>query len=75
MGTQVEAKPMPVGELGERYRRYRLSDPASDEAMAGSLRNFGQIAPVTACWREGRAELLDGFKRKMGGAADRRGQP
>jgi ParB-like nuclease domain len=66
MGTQVEAKPMAVGELGERYRRYRLSDPASDEAMARSLRNFGQIAPVTACWREGRAELLDGFKRKMG---------
>jgi len=66
LGTQIEARPLPVGELGERYRRYRLCDPAADEAMGRSLRNFGQIAPVTACWREGRAELLDGFKRKTG---------
>ncbi len=62
--TSVTARPLPVGELGERYRRYRLGDPSAEEAMARSLRNFGQIAPVTACWREGRAELLDGFKRK-----------
>jgi hypothetical protein len=64
LGMSVEARPLPVGELGEHYRRYRLSDPAADEAMARSMRNFGQAAPVTACWREGRAELLDGFKRK-----------
>jgi ParB-like chromosome segregation protein Spo0J len=66
LGTQIEARPLPIGELGERYRRYRLSDPSADEAMGRSLGNFGQIAPVTACWREGRAELLDGFKRKTG---------
>jgi hypothetical protein len=30
----VEARPLPVDELGERYRRYRLADPAADEAMA-----------------------------------------
>jgi ParB-like chromosome segregation protein Spo0J len=32
--------------------------------MACSLRHYGQLAPVTACWREGRAELVDGFKRR-----------
>jgi ParB-like chromosome segregation protein Spo0J len=62
----VEARPLPVHELGERYRRYRLSDPSADNAMASSLRNFGQASPVTACWRNDRAELLDGFKRKAG---------
>ena len=36
--------------------------------MARSLHQFGQLAPVTACWREGRAELLDGFKRRTAAA-------
>ena len=31
--------------------------------MARSLQQYGQLAAVTACWRDGRAELLDGFKR------------
>jgi ParB-like chromosome segregation protein Spo0J len=66
LGQDVEIRPLPVHELGERYRRYRLSDAAAEEAMARSLRSFGQAAPVTACWRDGRAELLDGFKRKTG---------
>jgi ParB-like chromosome segregation protein Spo0J len=66
MGKEVEARPLPVSELGEHYRRYRLSDPASDETMSQSLRRFGQASPVTACWRDGRAELIDGFKRKAG---------
>jgi len=63
-GEPIEARPLPVRELGEHYRRYRLADAAADEAMGRSLRSFGQASPVTACWREGRAELLDGFKRK-----------
>jgi ParB-like chromosome segregation protein Spo0J len=36
--------------------------------MAWSLRRYGQLAPVTACRREGRAELLDGFKRRAAAA-------
>jgi ParB-like chromosome segregation protein Spo0J len=60
----VEARPLPLSQLGERYRRYRLTDPAAEAAMARSLRSYGQLAPVTACWRDGRAELLDGFKRQ-----------
>jgi ParB-like chromosome segregation protein Spo0J len=59
----AEARPLPLEALGGRYRRYRLADPAAEDAMARSLRQYGQLAPVTACWRDGRAELLDGFKR------------
>jgi ParB-like chromosome segregation protein Spo0J len=60
----AETRPLSVDALGERYRRYRLADPGAEEAMAWSLRRFGQASAVTACWRDGRAELLDGFKRR-----------
>src|SRR6266436_7286243 len=56
-------RPVALAELGERYRRYRLGDPPAEEAMAGSLRRWGQLAPVVACVREERLEVLDGFKR------------
>jgi hypothetical protein len=56
-------RPMALADLGERYRRYRLGDPEAEEAMAGSLRRWGQLAPVAACVRQGRLELIDGFKR------------
>jgi ParB-like chromosome segregation protein Spo0J len=61
--ANAEARPLQLAELGVQYRRYRLADPAAEEAMARSLRTYGQLAPVTACWRDGQAELLDGFKR------------
>ena len=64
----IAARPLPLTELGERYRRYRLADPAAEAAMARSLIAYGQLAPVTACWRDGRAELLDGFKRHTAAA-------
>lgn len=70
---QAEARPMPIEALGGRYRRYRLADVAAEEAMARSLRQYGQMSPVTACWRDGRAELLDGFKRQA--AASRASWP
>src|SRR5580692_8252698 len=56
-------RPVALAELGQRYRRYRLADPHGEEAMAGSLRRWGQVAPVAACVREQKLELLDGFKR------------
>jgi ParB-like chromosome segregation protein Spo0J len=59
-----EVRPLAVEALGERYRRYRLSDPAAEEAMARSLRQYGQASPVVVCVRDGRPELLDGFKRR-----------
>jgi hypothetical protein len=61
--TDSAVRPVALAELGERYRRYRLGDPPAEEAMAGSLRRWGQLAPVVACVREERLEVLDGFKR------------
>lgn len=56
-------RPMPPEGLGQRYRHYRLADLEAEDAMAGSLRRWGQLSPVVACLREDRLELLDGFKR------------
>src|SRR5260370_2467249 len=58
-----EARPLAVEVLGERYRRYRLADPAAEEAMARSLQRYGQIAPVVVCVHNGSMEVVDGFKR------------
>lgn len=58
-----DVRPVPLDLLGERYRRYRLSDPQAEEAMARSLRRYGQIAPIVVCLRDERAEVIDGFKR------------
>jgi hypothetical protein len=56
-------RPVTLSELGQRYRHYRLADPDAEAAMAGSLRRWGQLAPVVACVRDDKLELLDGFKR------------
>jgi hypothetical protein len=64
MRWQGEVRPLPIDALGERYRRYRLSDPAAEEAMARSLRQYGQSSPVVVCLRDDQPELLDGFKRR-----------
>ena len=63
-----EVRPLAVEALGERYRRYRLADPAAEEAMARSLRQYGQSSPVVVCLRDDRPELLDGFKRRAAAA-------
>jgi hypothetical protein len=55
--------PVALATLGQQYRRYRLADPPAEEAMAGALRRWGQLAPVVACRRAHRLEWLDGFKR------------
>lgn len=56
-------RPVSLDKLGQRYRRYRLADPEAEEAMAGSLRRWGQLSPVVACARGDTLELIDGFKR------------
>jgi ParB-like chromosome segregation protein Spo0J len=56
-------RPVALAVLGQRYRRYRLADPLAEEAMAASLRRWGQLAPVVACRRGEELEVLDGFKR------------
>lgn len=60
----VAVQPLSVEVLGERYRRYRLADPIGEEAMARSLRRYGQLSPVVVCKRDGMYELIDGFKRR-----------
>jgi hypothetical protein len=49
--ANIETKPLTVTVLGVGYRRYRLSDPSAEEAMARSLSSYGSLAPITACWR------------------------
>lgn len=56
-------RPVSLELLGQRYRRYRLTDPPAEEAMAGSLRRWGQLSPVVACAYGAQLEVLDGFKR------------
>jgi ParB-like chromosome segregation protein Spo0J len=51
-------------EVGEIYGRYRLHVPEAERVMAKSLERYGQLSPVVVCRREGRYELIDGFKRR-----------
>jgi ParB-like chromosome segregation protein Spo0J len=63
--------PCPVGqvtavrldELGNHFRRYRLRVPQAVQAMAQSLRRWGQCAPIVATLREEKPQVLDGFTR------------
>jgi hypothetical protein len=50
-------------EIDVRYARYRLSMLEAEEAMARSLRRYGQIAPIVVYLREEVPVLVDGFKR------------
>lgn len=61
--VEGNVRPVPLAALGQRYRCYRLADPLAEEAMAASLRRWGQLSPVVACHRGAALELLDGFKR------------
>jgi ParB-like chromosome segregation protein Spo0J len=46
-----------------------LADAVAETAMAGSLRRWGQSAPVVACVEGQQLQLLDGFKRQVAAAA------
>ena len=49
--------PVRLDELGDRFRRYRLRVPQAVQAMAQSLRRWGQCAPVVATVRDERPQL------------------
>ena len=49
-----------IGVIGWPTRRPRKRWPVAAR--------YGQLSPVTACRRDGRAELLDGFKRRSAAA-------
>ena len=55
--------PVRLDELGDRFRRYRLRVPQAVDAMAQSLRRWGQCAPIVATLREEKPHVLDGFTR------------
>ena len=58
-----EIRALSLDEIGQSYRRYRLTVTEAEEAMARSLRRYGQISPIVVCLRPERPELIDGFKR------------
>jgi ParB-like chromosome segregation protein Spo0J len=58
-----EVRSLLLEEIDVRYGRYRLSVLEADEAMARSLRRYGQVAPLVVCLREEVPVLIDGFKR------------
>jgi hypothetical protein len=47
-----EVRTVPLAQIGEHYRRYRLTSPEAEEEMVRSLRRWDELA-----------EVLDGFKR------------
>ena len=55
--------PVPLDQLGDQFRRYRLRVPQAVTAMAQSLRRWGQCAPIVATVRQERPQVLDGFTR------------
>jgi hypothetical protein len=55
--------PVRLDELGDHFRRYRLRVPQAVQAMAQSLRRWGQCAPLVATLRQERPQVLDGFTR------------
>src|SRR6516162_8039378 len=55
--------PVRLDELRDHFRRYRLRVPQAIQAMAQSLRRWGQCAPIVATVRQERPQVLDGFTR------------
>ena len=55
--------PVRLDELGDQFRRYRLRVPQAVQAMAQSLRRWGQCAPIVATLRDEKPQVLDGFTR------------
>ena len=62
---------VPLASLDVRYSRFRLPQPRHEEAMAASLRRFGQVSPIVASPHGESYAVVDGFKRLA--AAERLG--
>ena len=50
--TADDVQDVSLEEIGEHYARYRLPDEAAEQAMASSIRRYGQISPVVTCLRK-----------------------
>jgi ParB/RepB/Spo0J family partition protein len=53
--------------IGERYADLRIIQPAAENAMERSMRNYGQLTPVVVGQMADRYEMVDGFKRLRAG--------
>lgn len=70
-GVKKTTSPIPEGqeqvvgvnELGERFARLRLCEPAAIAGMKRALSTHGQLTALTAFRSGGTAEVVDGFKR------------
>ncbi len=58
-----QVRPVRLDQLGDQFRRYRIRTPQAVQAMAHSLRRWGQCAPIVACLRDEKPQVLDGFTR------------
>jgi ParB-like chromosome segregation protein Spo0J len=54
---------VPLEQLGERFSRLRLCDPATVEGMQRSLDHHGQLTAVVTFEEGGLLQITDGFKR------------
>ena len=52
-----------VDQIGDRFGRLRLRQPAAERAMLVSVKRWGQISPIVVFVHAGHYELIDGFKR------------
>ena len=61
--TGDEVRPLLLEVLDERFQRYRLVQPRSEQTLSRSLERYGQVSPVVICVCEQSYVLVDGFKR------------
>lgn len=61
--SMIRVVKVPLTEIGESLASLRLVRPALEEKMRRSLEVHGQLRPATAWVKDGRHELVDGFKR------------
>ena len=52
-----------IAKMGERYAAFRIVNLKADEAMAKSMKKYGQPSPVVCARIGDRYEVVDGFKR------------
>lgn len=67
------ARSVPIAMIATTLGRARCPQPAQLSRMRQSLAKHGQLMPVIAVEREGKLELVDGFKRRA--AATQMGWP
>jgi ParB-like chromosome segregation protein Spo0J len=54
-----------LDDLGDYFARYRLRSPSAERVLEGSLRRYGQIAPVVVVRWQQRYEIVDGARRQL----------